>query len=76
MAMLAGGQQSALAGMRQAVTLLLEHQLRPPVEVVLFVRNLFALRSLLARMSPEADLLAALMPLMQRLPALAQELDV
>jgi ubiquinone biosynthesis protein len=76
MAMLAGGQQSALAGMRQAVTLLLKHRLRPPIEVVLFVRNLFALRSLLARMSPEADLLAALMPLVQRLPQLAQELDV
>lgn len=75
MAMLAGGQQSALAGLREAVTLLLKHKLRPPLEVVLFVRNLFALRSLLARMSPEADLLSALMPLVQRLPQLAQELE-
>jgi ubiquinone biosynthesis protein len=75
MTMLAGGQQTALSGLREAVTLLLKHRLRPPIEVVLFVRNLFALRSLLARMSPDADLLAALLPLVQRLPELAQNLD-
>ena len=75
MAMLSGGEQSVLTGLRAAVALLLKHNLRPPMSVVLFVRNLFALRALLARMSPGADLLAALMPLMQRLPQLAQELE-
>jgi ubiquinone biosynthesis protein len=75
MTMLAGGQQSALSGLREAVVLLLKHRLRPPIEVVLFVRNLFALRSLLARMSPDADLMTALLPLVQRLPELAQQLD-
>ena len=76
MSMLAGGQQSALAGLREAVGILLEHRLRPPLEVVLFVRNLFALRALLERMSPDADLLGALMPLVQRLPQLAEDLEV
>ena len=47
-----------------------------PVEVVLFVRTMFSLRTVLNKISPEADLLAALMPLVQRLPALAQDLDV
>lgn len=75
MAMLAGGQETALAGMRQAVVLLMRHQLRPPIEVVLFVRSLFGLRTLLTRISPEADLLSALMPVMQRLPQLVQEAD-
>lgn len=75
MAMLSGGQDTAMAGMREAVVLLLRHQLRPPIEVVLFVRSMFSLRSLLAKISPEADLLNALMPLVQRLPQLAAELD-
>ena len=76
MAMLSGGEESAMNGLRQAVVLLLQHRLRPPVEVVLFVRTMFSLRTVLNKISPEADLLAALMPLVQRLPALAQDLDV
>jgi ubiquinone biosynthesis protein len=76
MAMLAGGQESAMAGLRQAVVILLRHQLRPPIDVVLFVRSMFGLRTLLAKISPDADLLTALMPVIQRLPQLAEELEV
>ncbi|MFP5579609.1 MAG: AarF/UbiB family protein [Acidimicrobiia bacterium] len=62
-----GGLTGALS---DAVGVLLRHRLRPPVEVVLFVRNVFGFRSFLATVAPETTMMAALMPLVQRLPDL------
>ena len=70
MTILAGGEVSLLAALREAMDLLLRHRLRPPLEVVLLVRSLFALRSLLAMVAPERSLLDALFPLIARLPEL------
>lgn len=70
-----GGEESLLAGMKEAVDLALRHGLYPPVEVALFVRNLYGLRHLSRMMPPGPGLMTALMPLVQRLPLLAAELD-
>jgi ubiquinone biosynthesis protein len=70
MTILAGGEVSLLGALREAMDLLLRHRLRPPLEVVLLVRSLFALRSLLATVAPERSLLDALFPLIARLPEL------
>lgn len=70
MTILAGGETSLLAALREAMDLLLRHRLRPPLEVVLFVRSVFALRALLAMIAPQHGLLEALFPVIQRLPDL------
>lgn len=70
MTILAGGETSLLAALREAMDLLLRHRLRPPLEVVLFVRTVFALRALLAVIAPQRSLLEALFPVIQRLPDL------
>lgn len=57
-----------------AVGVLLRHRLRPPVEVVLFLRNVFAFREFLAAVAPGTSTMAALMPLVQRLPELRARL--
>ncbi len=75
MAMLGGGEASLLMGLREAMVILLRYRLRPPVEVVLFVRTLFTLRSLLAIVAPERGLLEALFPLIQRLPELRADAE-
>lgn len=74
MTMLTGGEQSVVAGLKEAVQILLRHRLRPPVEVTLFVRNVFALNAFVRELGPEMNLLSALMPLVQRLPELNAEL--
>jgi len=75
MAMLSteGGLTGALSA---AVGILLRHRLRPPVEVVLFVRNVFAFREFLASVAPDTAMMAALMPLVQRLPELRARLTL
>lgn len=74
MAMLAGdgGLTDALA---DAVGILVRHRLRPPVEVVLFVRNVFGFRAFLQHVAPEMSMMAGLMPLVQRLPDLQARLS-
>lgn len=67
---LGGGETSLLAALREAMELLLRHRLRPPLEVVLLVRTLFALRSLIAVVDPTRSLLEALFPVIARLPEL------
>lgn len=74
MAMLSGGEGAITAALRDAVRILLQHRLRPPVEVVLFVRNVFAFREFLAAVAPGMSPFAALMPLVQRLPDLQSRL--
>lgn len=74
MTMLTGGPDAIVAGLREAVRLLLAHQLRPPLEVTLFVRNVFSLNAFVRTLGPEVTLMTALMPLVQRLPELAAEL--
>lgn len=70
MTILAGGEVSLVAALQEAMTLLLRHRLRPPLEVILLVRTLFALRSLIKLVDPERSLIDALMPLIVRLPEL------
>ena len=73
MAILAGGETSLLGALREAMELLLRHRLRPPLEVVLLVRTLFALRSLVKVVDPDRSLFDALLPLIARLPELRAE---
>jgi len=75
MQMMTGGQEAVVAGLREAVSILLRHRLRPPLEVTLFVRNVFALNRFVREMTPGSSLMMAMMPLVQRLPALAAELE-
>lgn len=70
MTILAGGETSLLSALREAMGLLLRHRLRPPLEVVLLVRTLFTLRSLLAVVDPNRNLLDALLPVIARIPEL------
>jgi ubiquinone biosynthesis protein len=75
MLILGGGEASLVTALREAVTLLVRHRLRPPLDVVMFVRSVFALRALIHRIDPERSLMAALFPLLQRLPDLRASLD-
>lgn len=75
MQMMTGGQEAVVAGLREAVSILLRHRLRPPLEVTLFVRNVFALNRFVREMAPDSSLMMAMMPLVQRLPVLAAELE-
>lgn len=75
MTLMMGGETSLLGGLKEAVDLSLRHGVYPPVEVALFVRNLYRLRTLGAMLPPGPGLMAALMPLVQRLPQIAAELD-
>lgn len=67
---LAGGETSLLAALAEAMHLLLRHRLRPPLDVVLLVRTMFALRSLIAVVAPERSFFDVLLPLVVRLPEL------
>lgn len=69
----ADGQGALLGGLRDAVGVLLRHRLRPPLEVVLLVRGLFALQQVLPVAAPGASLTGALLPLLPRLPELAAD---
>ncbi|MDP1818981.1 MAG: AarF/UbiB family protein [Acidimicrobiales bacterium] len=75
MQLMVGGEEAMMAGLREGVQLLLRHRLRPPTEITLFVRNLFALNAFVRQVAPESDLLVVLAPLVQLLPAIAAELD-
>ena len=48
-AILAGGEKGVLTGLNEAVRLLLLHRLRPPLEVILLLRTVFALGALSER---------------------------
>lgn len=65
------GPTALLGGLREAVTVLLRHRLRPPLEVVLLMRSLFALQEVLPVTAPGATLTGSLLPLLPRLPELA-----
>jgi predicted unusual protein kinase regulating ubiquinone biosynthesis (AarF/ABC1/UbiB family) len=65
------GTAALLGGLREAVTVLLRHRLRPPLEVVLLMRGLFALQEVLPVTAPGATLTGSLLPLLPRLPELA-----
>jgi ubiquinone biosynthesis protein len=75
MQMMTGGQEAIVVGLKEAVALLLRHQLRPPLEVTLFVRNVFALNAFIRRFAPESNLMMAMMPLVQKLPDMAAALE-
>lgn len=68
---LMGGETALLGALSEAVRLLLEHRIRPPIEVVLLLRSVFALGALADRIVPEGNgLMVALMGLVPRLPDL------
>lgn len=73
-AMLSGGGDAITGALSDAVGILLRHRLRPPVDVTMFVRNVFAFRELLATLAPDTSPFLALMPLVQRLPDLQASL--
>jgi ubiquinone biosynthesis protein len=73
---LMGGEQALLAGLRDATHIMLAHQLQPPLEVVLLLRTVFALGSLAEQVAPGGGgLMAALLPLFQRLPELIADAE-
>ncbi|HVM52077.1 MAG TPA: AarF/UbiB family protein [Acidimicrobiales bacterium] len=74
-AMLSGGGDTITGALGDAVRILLRHRLRPPVDVTMFVRNVFAFRELLATLAPGTSPFLALMPLVQRLPDLQARLE-
>jgi ubiquinone biosynthesis protein len=75
-AILAGGEKGVLTGLNEAVRLLLMHRLRPPLEVILLLRTVFALGALSERLAPSGGGLAmALFPLVARLPELLAEAE-
>lgn len=76
MRILTGGPDAIVAALKEGVRILLHHRLRPPVVVTLFVRNVFMLNAFIRQVGPDASLMTALMPLVQRLPHLAAELDL
>lgn len=75
-AILSGGEKGVLTGLNEAVRLLLLHRLRPPLEVVLLLRTVFALGALSDRIAPGGGGLAmALFPLVARLPDLLAQAE-
>jgi ubiquinone biosynthesis protein len=76
---LMGGEQALLDALAATVRVLLKYDIKPPVEVVLLLRTVFALDGLARRVMPEGGgLMAALLSLLPRLPELlnAAEGDV
>ena len=69
-AILFGGQSALADALTTTVSIMLDHKLQPPVEVILMLRTVFALGQLLGRLDPSGTtgLTAALMPLLPRLP--------
>lgn len=67
------GPSALLDGLRGAMAILLRHRLRPPLEVVLLVRGLFALQEVLPLAAVGATLTGSLLPLLSRLPEVAAD---
>lgn len=66
-----GGEQGLLDALAATVRVLLAYDIKPPVEVVLLLRTVFALDELARRIMPDGGgLMAALMSLLPRLPDL------
>lgn len=75
MAMFGGDHDVITTALGDAVRILLAHGVRPPTDVVLFVRNVFAFREFLASVEPEMSPIAALLPMVQRLPDIRERLE-
>jgi ubiquinone biosynthesis protein len=75
-AILMGGEQGLLDGLNEAVRLMLLHRLRPPLEVTLLLRTVFALGTLSQQIDPQGGgLTMAVMPLVQKLPTLLDQAE-
>ena len=74
MALMAGGETALMAAVQDGMRLFLRHRLRPPIELVLFVRTLLSLRALLRLVAPDRPITEALLPLLPRLPELRAQL--
>lgn len=71
-----GGEDALLDALAATVRILLKYNIKPPVEVVLLLRSVFALDALAKRVMPEGGgLMAALMGLLPRLPELLAEAE-
>lgn len=66
-----GGEDGLLGALNETVRIMLKYNLKPPVEVALLLRTVFALGQIADRINPGGGgLMAALMGLLPRLPEL------
>lgn len=71
-----GGEQALLDALAATVRILLQYDIKPPVEVGLLLRTVFALDSVAKRIMPEGGgLMATIMSLMPRLPELLADTE-
>ncbi|MCX7619791.1 MAG: AarF/UbiB family protein [Acidimicrobiales bacterium] len=71
-----GGEEGLLGALNETVRIMLKYNLKPPVEVALLLRTVFALGQLAERIDPEGGgLMAALMGLLPRLPDLLADVS-
>lgn len=77
MKMLMGGEAGLLGGIREAVQIMVGQRLKPPLEVTLLLRSVFALGALAGELDPDGagGLAAALLPLLPKLPDLIAEAE-
>lgn len=73
-ALMSGGSENITEALKEGMSILLDHRVRPPLEAVLFVRNVFCLNRFVKERDPEASAIDMLMPIVQRLPELARQL--
>lgn len=69
-----GGEEGLLGALGETVKIMLTYDIKPPVEVAMLLRTVFALGELTERVHPDGGgLIAALMGLLPRLPELLAE---
>lgn len=72
--LISGGAENVTEALKEGMNILLDHRVRPPLEAVLFVRNVFCLNRFVKESDPDASAFDMLMPIVQRLPELATQL--
>ena len=75
-AIMFGGEEGLLGALSETVGIMLTYDIKPPVEVAMLLRTVFALGELVERVNPEGGgLMTALMGLLPRLPELLAEAE-
>lgn len=74
MTILANGEAGLMNAVQTAIAALLRHRVRPPLELMLFLRSMLALRALLRVVHPDGTLMESLFPVVSRLPQLRADL--
>jgi predicted unusual protein kinase regulating ubiquinone biosynthesis (AarF/ABC1/UbiB family) len=77
MKILMGGEAGLLGAIREAVQIMVGERLKPPLEVTLLLRSVFALGALADHLDPEGSggLAMALLPLLPKLPDLIAQAE-